>query len=69
MTELNELELGKLIERVEHLTDAVERLSKKVEHLEDQISYGRGVAWGVFSLAGAIGAAISFFVTHFIMGK
>ena len=59
MSSMTDMEAGQWIAKVEALTKAVDRLSQKLEGLEKQAAYGRGVLWGMLSVAGAVGAGIS----------
>ena len=53
-----EIEVGKLISSVEHLTSAVETLTVKVETMEAKLNTGKGFIFGLVLSAGALGGSL-----------
>jgi hypothetical protein len=58
-TEVDAIEVGKLIQAVETLSKDVDRLSKRLDSLESQLDKGKGMFVGVLLVASGAGAAIS----------
>lgn len=59
MSTMTDLEAGKLIAAVEHLTAEVKTLNARIEDLEEQLNKGKGIMIGVFMAASGFGAAAS----------
>ena len=56
MSSMSDFDAGRLIQRLEQLNKTVERLSADVSELKAQASFGKGALWGVFLVAGSLGA-------------
>lgn len=55
----NDIELGKLIQSVETLTEQVATLTTKMEDMTAKVNTGRGMFYGALFAAGGAGAGIS----------
>jgi hypothetical protein len=56
---MSDIEAGRWIEKVEQLTLAVNDLTQEMKDLRQQAAYGKGVLFGMLSVAGAVGAAVA----------
>lgn len=59
MSEIDPVQFGKLINAVETLEGNVATLSTQVQTLNNQITSGKGVAFGLIIAAGGLGAGLS----------
>ena len=59
MSNMNDIDAGRLIAAVEQLSKDVEVLNKRIADLEGQLNKGKGILVGVFITAGGLGAAAS----------
>ena len=57
MSNMNDIEAGKLIAVVEQLSKTVDKLDTRIEELEKQLTKGKGMLVGVFVTASGLGAA------------
>lgn len=58
MSSMTDIEAGRAIEKIEALTVAVNQLTKRIADLESQVSYGKGVLWGLLTFIGAVGTLV-----------
>lgn len=59
---MNERETGRILEQVDHLTQAVEALTKEMREMREQHAYGSGVLAALLFIAGSLGAAVALVV-------
>lgn len=59
MSNMNDIDAGRLIAAVEQLSKDVEILNTRIQELEGQLNRGKGILVGVFVTAGGLGAAAS----------
>ena len=55
---MTDRETGQILERVDHLTHAVEALTTEMLKMRETQAYGKGVLAGLLFLAGVIGASV-----------
>ena len=59
MSNMNDIDAGKLIAVVEQLSKTVDKLDSRIQELESQLTKGKGMLVGVFLTASGLGAAAS----------
>lgn len=55
---MDERETGRMLERVDQLTTAVEALTHEMKAMREAHAYGKGILAGLLLVAGAAGAGI-----------
>lgn len=63
-TDFDPVQFGRLIQSVETLTAELEKMSGKVDDLTQQMSGGKGIAYGMIIAAGGLGATTGELVRH-----
>ena len=58
-SEVDGVEIGKLIQAVETLSKEGDTLTCRIRDLESQLNKGKGVLVGIFLVASGLGAAVS----------
>ena len=58
-SDIDIVEIGKLIQAVETLSKEVDTLTCRIRDLESQLNKGKGVLIGIFLVASGLGAAVS----------
>lgn len=53
------IDMGRLMQAVDTLTDEVSKLRNDVSEIKDQMSRGKGLVTGLLLAAGGVGAGIS----------
>lgn len=59
---MTDRETGQILERVDHLTNAVEALTKEMAAMREAHAYGKGALAALLVVSGAVGAAVSLFL-------
>jgi len=66
MSNMNDIDAGKLIAVVEQLSKTVDKLDSRIQELENQLTKGKGMLVGVFITASGVGAAATTAISKWI---
>ena len=68
MSEISDVEIGKLIQKVEQLELAVKTNNSKLDRVESQLERGRGIAIGIVIAGAGLGGIGGSVLTRWMSG-
>ena len=68
MSEISDVEIGKLIQKVEQLELAVKTNNSKLDRVESQLERGRGIAIGIVIAVAGLGGIGGSVLTRWMSG-
>ena len=68
MSEVSDVEIGKLIQKVEQLELAVKTNNRKLDRMETQLDRGRGIAIGIVIAVAGVGGIGGSIITKWFSG-
>jgi len=69
MSDIDPVEYGKLLAKVDNLEKSVSALNDKIDDLMAMANQSKGGLWVLISVGGAVGAALTWVAEHFFGGK
>jgi hypothetical protein len=67
--DIDPVEYGKLLAKVENLESSVEKLAKKIDDLMEVANKSKGGLWVLMAVGGAVGGFLTWMAEHFFGGK